>query len=143
MCTYFSSTTLAEENPRVNLITSEGLIEIELLPKFAPKHVANFLALVEKVSMSGWFSPRHSKLYDSSGWLRRELNYQPRDGQVDNESFNGLRNKRYTVAMARLSDPTPPTPSFLSMYATTHTWMRNRVSRVIRCLREWWMAWMS
>ena len=44
----FSSATLAEDNPRVNLVTSEGLIEIELLPKFAPKHVANFLALVEE-----------------------------------------------------------------------------------------------
>ena len=56
-----------------------------------------------------------------AGGYDAELTYQPRDGQVDNESFNGLRNKRYTVAMARLSDPTPLTLNFLLTCATTHT----------------------
>ena len=37
------------ENPKVVIETTEGNIEIELLPKFAPKHVNNFLNLVEKV----------------------------------------------------------------------------------------------
>lgn len=102
----FSSTTLAEENPRVNLITSEGLIEIELLPKFAPKHVANFLTLVEEGFYVGLVFHRViPNFMIQAGGYDAELNYQPRDGQVDNESFNGLRNKRYTVAMARLSDP--------------------------------------
>ena len=38
----------AQDNPRVSLVTNKGAIEIELLPKFAPKHVANFLSLVEE-----------------------------------------------------------------------------------------------
>ena len=41
------------ENPRVVIETTEGNIEIELLPKFAPKHVNNFLDLVEKEFYSG------------------------------------------------------------------------------------------
>lgn len=102
----FSSATLAEDNPRVNLVTSEGLIEIELLPKFAPKHVANFLALVEEGFYVGLVFHRViPNFMVQAGGYDAELNYRPRDGQVDNESFNGLRNKRYTVAMARLSDP--------------------------------------
>ena len=36
------------ENPRVLIETSQGDIELELLPKFAPKHVDNFLKLVEQ-----------------------------------------------------------------------------------------------
>ncbi len=102
----FSSATLAEDNPRVNLVTSEGLIEIELLPKFAPKHVANFLALVEEDFYVGLVFHRViPNFMVQAGGYDAELTYRPRDGQVDNESFNGLRNKRYTVAMARLSDP--------------------------------------
>ena len=102
----FSSATLAEDNPRVNLVTSEGLIEIELLPKFAPKHVANFLALVEEDFYVGLVFHRViPNFMIQAGGYDAELTYRPRDGQVDNESFNGLRNKRYTVAMARLSDP--------------------------------------
>ena len=102
----FSSATLAEDNPRVNLVTSEGLIEIELLPKFAPKHVANFLALVEEGFYVGLVFHRViPNFMVQAGGYDAELAYRPRDGQVDNESFNGLRNKRYTVAMARLSDP--------------------------------------
>ena len=101
----FSSATLAEDNPRVNLVTSEGLIEIELLPKFAPKHVANFLALVEEGFYVGLVFHRViPNFMIQAGGYDAELTYRPRDGQVDNESFNGLRNKRYTVAMARLSD---------------------------------------
>ena len=102
----FSSATLAEDNPRVDLVTSEGLIEIELLPKFAPKHVANFLALVEEDFYVGLVFHRViPNFMVQAGGYDAELTYRPRDGQVDNESFNGLRNKRYTVAMARLSDP--------------------------------------
>ena len=102
----FSNATLAEDNPRVNLVTSEGLIEIELLPKFAPKHVANFLALVEEGFYVGLVFHRViPNFMIQAGGYDAELTYRPRDGQVDNESFNGLRNKRHTVAMARLSDP--------------------------------------
>ena len=35
------------ENPRALIETTQGNIEIELLPKFAPNHVNNFLNLVE------------------------------------------------------------------------------------------------
>ena len=103
MCTFFQHNPRGE-NPRVNLITSEGLIETELLPKFAPKHVANFLTLVEEGFYVGLVFHRViPNFMIQAGGYDAELNYQPAM-QVDNESFNGLRNKRY-VAMVRLSDP--------------------------------------
>ena len=67
---------------------------------------ANFLTLVEEGFYVGLVFHRViPNFMIQAGGYDAELNYQPRDGQVDNESFNGLRNKRYTVAMARLSDP--------------------------------------
>ena len=101
-----NNTAHANDNPRVNLVTSEGVIQIELLPKFAPKHVANFLSLVEEKFYDGLVFHRViPNFMIQTGGYDAQLNYKPRDGQVDNESFNGLRNKRYTVAMARLNDP--------------------------------------
>ena len=65
-----------------------------------------FLALVEEGFYVGLVFHRViPNFMIQAGGYDAELNYRPRDGQVDNESFNGLRNKRYTVAMARLSDP--------------------------------------
>lgn len=96
----------AEANPRVNLTTSEGVIEIELLPKLAPKHVANFLSLVEEEFYVGLVFHRViPNFMIQAGGYDAQLNYKPSERKVPNESFNGLSNKRYTVAMARLSDP--------------------------------------
>ena len=96
----------AEANPRVNLTTSEGVIEIELLPKLAPKHVANFLSLVEDEFYVGLVFHRViPNFMIQAGGYDAQLNYKPSERKVPNESFNGLSNKRYTVAMARLSDP--------------------------------------
>ena len=68
--------------------------------------MANFLALVEEGFYVGLVFHRViPNFMIQAGGYDAELTYRPRDGQVDNESFNGLRNKRYTVAMARLSDP--------------------------------------
>ena len=96
----------AEANPRVHLTTSEGVIEIELLPKLAPKHVANFLSLVEEEFYVGLVFHRViPNFMIQAGGYDAQLNYKPSERKVPNESFNGLSNKRYTVAMARLSDP--------------------------------------
>lgn len=96
----------AEANPRVSLTTSEGVIEIELLPKLAPKHVANFLSLVAEEFYVGLVFHRViPNFVIQAGGYDAQLNYKPSERKVPNESFNGLSNKRYTVAMARLDDP--------------------------------------
>jgi cyclophilin family peptidyl-prolyl cis-trans isomerase len=96
----------AQDNPRVSLVTNKGAIEIELLPKFAPKHVANFLSLVEEEFYVGLVFHRViPNFMIQAGGYDSDLNYRPSERRVENESFNGLRNKRFTLAMARLNDP--------------------------------------
>jgi cyclophilin family peptidyl-prolyl cis-trans isomerase len=96
----------AQENPRVSLVTNKGAIELELLPKFAPKHVANFLSLVEEEFYVGLVFHRViPNFMIQAGGYDSDLNYRPSERRVENESFNGLRNKRFTLAMARLNDP--------------------------------------
>ena len=95
------------ENPRVLIETTEGDIEIELLPKFAPKHVNNFLDLVEQEFYSGLIFHRviPNFMIQGGGY---EVGVQYRehdDNKVPNESYNGLKNKRFSVAAARTDDP--------------------------------------
>ena len=40
-----------------------------------------------------------------AGGYDGDLNYKASERRVENESFNGLKNKRLTLAMARLNDP--------------------------------------
>ena len=96
----------AQDNPRVSLVTNKGAIEIELLPKFAPKHVANFLSLVEEEFYVGLVFHRViPNFMIQAGGYDGDLNYKASERRVENESFNGLKNKRFTIAMARLNDP--------------------------------------
>ena len=92
--------------PGVSLVTNKGAIEIELLPKFAPKHVANFLSLVEEEFYVGLVFHRViPNFMIQAGGYDGDLNYKASERRVENESFNGLKNKRLTLAMARLNDP--------------------------------------
>ena len=96
----------AQDNPRVSLVTNKGAIEIELLPKIAPKHVANFLSLVEEEFYVGLVFHRViPNFMIQAGGYDSDLNYKASERRVENESFNGLKNKRLTIAMARLNDP--------------------------------------
>ena len=96
----------AQDNPRVSLVTNKGAIEIELLPKFAPKHVANFLSLVEEEFYVGLVFHRViPNFMIQAGGYDGDLNYKASERRVENESFNGLKNQRLTIAMARLNDP--------------------------------------
>ena len=95
------------ENPRVLLTTSLGSIEMELLPKFAPLHVENFLKLVEEKFYDGLIFHRVvPNFMIQAGGFDVEMNYDSEDRRaIPNESFNGLKNSRGSVAMARLDDP--------------------------------------
>ncbi|MDX1482830.1 MAG: peptidylprolyl isomerase [Woeseiaceae bacterium] len=92
--------------PRVALETTEGRILLELDARRAPLTVRHFLDLVE----SGYYDGTifHRVIPDfvaQAGGYDRDLVLQEGDDSVVNESGNGLRNLRGTVAMARLEDP--------------------------------------
>ncbi len=97
----------------VVLHTSHGDITLELDATRAPKTVANFLEYVR----SGHFdNTLFHRVIDGfmiqGGGLTPELKQKPTRAPVENEAANGLKNSRYSVAMARTGDPHSATAQF-------------------------------
>ncbi len=96
----------AKPNPRVALDTSKGKIVVELFPDKAPLTVANFLQYVKSGFYDGVIF--HRVIPDfmvQTGGFTPGMEQKPTKGQISNESSNGVRNERGTLAMARLSQP--------------------------------------
>jgi len=97
----------------VILHTNQGRIGIELDADRAPKTVANFLDYVR----AGHFdNTLFHRVIDGfmiqGGGFTPDLKQKPTRSPVENEAQNGLRNERYTVAMARTADPHSATAQF-------------------------------
>jgi len=99
-------TATAQTAPRVKLATSAGDIVLELYPDKAPKTVANFLQYVAKGQYSGTIFHRVIPGFMiQGGGFDAGMNQKPTDSAIMNEANNGLKNDKYTIAMARTSDP--------------------------------------
>jgi peptidyl-prolyl cis-trans isomerase B (cyclophilin B) len=97
----------------VKLHTSAGVIGLELDAKNAPATVANFLNYVK----SGFYNNTvFHRVIDGfmiqGGGFEPGMKQKATQGAVKNEADNGLKNDRYTVAMARTSDPHSATAQF-------------------------------
>ncbi len=97
----------AEENPRVRLQTEMGDIVLELYPSEAPVSVDNFIKNVNNFHYDGLIFHRVIKgfMIQTGGFT---FDFSPRDAgrpAIINESGNGLKNKRGSVAMARMNHP--------------------------------------
>ena len=100
--------------PRVELhIIDHGVITLELDADKAPKSVANFLAYVNK---GHYDKTIFHRIIDGfmlqGGGFEPGMTQKPCDAPIENEANNGLRNDRYTVAMARTQDPHSATAQF-------------------------------
>jgi peptidyl-prolyl cis-trans isomerase A (cyclophilin A) len=102
-------------NPVVTMKTSMGVIKIELFADKAPVTVKNFLSYVD------------GKFFDNTVFHRVISNFMIQGGgftssvpirqkntkaPIVNESDNGLKNDRGTIAMARIQDPNSATSQF-------------------------------
>jgi len=90
----------------VRLHTNFGVIELELDPERAPETAKNFLAYVE----SGFYSNTvFHRVIDGfmiqAGGFEPGMRQKATRSPIKNEAGNGLKNGRYTIAMARTSDP--------------------------------------
>ena len=97
----------------VILHTNHGAITLELDAEHAPKTVENFLAYVR----AGHFdNTLFHRVIDGfviqGGGFAPDFTQKPTRAPVENEAANGLKNKCYTVAMARTSDPHSATAQF-------------------------------
>ena len=96
-----SSTALAE-NPRVQLTTNLGDIVVELNEEQAPISAANFLRYVEAGHYDGVIFHRVIPGFMiQTGGFDSNMRQRETGNPIKNEADNGLRNLRYTLAMAR------------------------------------------
>jgi len=99
--------------PRVKLATSAGDIVLELYPDKAPKTVANFLAYVGKGQFDGTIFHRVIPGFMiQGGGFDAAMNQKATGSPIENEAANGLKNDRYTIAMARTGEPHSATAQF-------------------------------
>jgi cyclophilin family peptidyl-prolyl cis-trans isomerase len=106
----------------LRMTTSAGAIDIEVYPDKAPVTAANFLRLVDAGFYTGLIFHRvvAGFVIQTGGF---DPAMQPREDPrtVVNESGNGLRNRKGTLAMARLSDPdSASTQFFINVANNTH-----------------------
>ncbi|VTU28898.1 Peptidyl-prolyl cis-trans isomerase cyp18 [Variovorax sp. PBL-H6] len=99
--------------PRVKLATSAGDIVIELAPDKAPKTVENFLQYVRDKHYDGTVFHRViDGFMIQGGGFTSELKQKPTRAPVPLEANNGLKNDKYTIAMARTASPDSATSQF-------------------------------
>ena len=99
--------------PRVKMSTNQGDFIISLNAEKAPKTVANFLAYVKDGFFDGTIFHRViDGFMIQGGGFEPGLKQKPTKAPVENEANNGLKNNKYTHAMARTSDPHSATAQF-------------------------------
>jgi peptidyl-prolyl cis-trans isomerase B (cyclophilin B) len=97
----------------VELQPSEGNIRLELDDAKAPASVKNFLAYVAAGHYDGTIFHRVIKGFMiQGGGMDAAMKQKPTQAPIANEANNGLRNAKYTLAMARTSDPHSATAQF-------------------------------
>jgi peptidyl-prolyl cis-trans isomerase A (cyclophilin A)/peptidyl-prolyl cis-trans isomerase B (cyclophilin B) len=103
----------AADTPHVALKTSMGEIVLELYPDKAPVTVANFLQYVKSGHYDGTIFHRViGNFMIQGGGFDRNMQQKPTGEPIRNEANNGLKNKRYTIAMARTAAPNSATAQF-------------------------------
>ena len=97
----------------VRLHTNHGPITLELDAKKAPGTVANFLEYVKDGSFDNTVFHRViDGFMIQGGGFEPGMKQKPTRTPVKNEASNGLKNDKYTVAMARTGDPHSATAQF-------------------------------
>lgn len=98
---------------KVNLETNYGPIVLELDDQAAPNTVANFVNYVNSGHYAGTVFHRVIPGFMvQGGGFEPGLKQKPTQAPIQNEATNGLKNDKYTVAMARTNDPHSATAQF-------------------------------
>lgn len=90
----------------IKLHTNFGVIGIELDYENAPETAANFEQYVKDGFYNGVIFHRVIKGFMiQGGGFTPDMEQKETRAPIKNEAHNGLQNARYTIAMARTSDP--------------------------------------
>ena len=97
----------------VELQTSAGTIRIELDDAKAPASAQNFIDYVQSGHYDGTVFHRVIKGFMvQGGGMEPGMKQKSTLAPIQNEANNGLKNRKYTLAMARTSDPHSATAQF-------------------------------
>ena len=97
----------------VTLKTNHGSIQIELNKEAAPITVKNFENYVNKDFFNGTIFHRViDGFMIQGGGFTKDMSQKQTDAPIKNEADNGLKNKIYSIAMARTSIPDSATSQF-------------------------------
>lgn len=100
-------------DPTVKLETSMGDIIVRLDARKAPMTVTNFLEYVKAGFYDGTTFHRVIKGFMiQGGGMGPDMKEKPARAPIKNEAANGLKNSKYTIAMARTSEPHSATSQF-------------------------------
>lgn len=97
----------------VTLHTTYGPIKIELDAEKAPATVANFLAYVREGFYDGTIFHRViNNFMIQGGGFDADMKQKSTRDPIENEADNGLKNDKYTIAMARTGEIHSATSQF-------------------------------
>jgi cyclophilin family peptidyl-prolyl cis-trans isomerase len=104
--TAFAAPAVQAANPAIRISTNLGVIEAELYADKAPITVKNFLQYVDSGFYSGVLFHRVIKNFMiQGGGYTTDYKAKDKGSPIKNEAYNGLKNIKGTLAMARTSDP--------------------------------------
>src|SRR5437773_54410 len=94
-------------NPKVELhVKNYGVVTLELDEQKAPQSTKNFLDYVKAGHYDGTIFHRViDGFMVQGGGFAPGMSQKPANKPITNEANNGLKNDKYTVAMARTNDP--------------------------------------
>lgn len=108
-----SLVSAAATEPRVEIETNLGKIVVRLAPDRAPLTVKNFLRYVSEKHYDGTIFHRVIQGFMiQGGGYDENMREKPTHDPIPLEARGGLKNERYTIAMARTSYPHSATSQF-------------------------------
>lgn len=97
----------------IRFTTNMGVFDVELNEAAAPKTCENFLSYVRSGFYNGTIFHRViSGFMIQGGGFEPGLKQKQTNAPIENEANNGLKNDKYTIAMARTNEPHSATSQF-------------------------------
>ena len=113
LLSFLSTSIFAEKNVQFVINTTKGNIVIETYPEKAPITVKNFESYVNKGFYNGTIFHRViDGFMIQGGGFTKDMAQKQTDAPIKNEADNGLKNLKYSIAMARTSIPDSATSQF-------------------------------
>ena len=113
LLSFTSLNIYAEENIKFVIDTTKGNIVIETYPKKAPITVKNFESYVNKRFYNNTIFHRViDGFMIQGGGFTKDMAQKQTDAPIQNEASNGLKNEKYSIAMARTQDPDSASSQF-------------------------------